>query len=70
MRSKFIPFSDLVQISPDGEYVLLNPRVISLPERKFSDLRDFIQFAFENYELLSPLYPLKAENGNGPAELH
>ena len=64
MRSRFIPFSDLVQISPDGEYVLLHPRVIELPDKKFSEFRDFIQFAFEHYRELHPLYPLRAETIN------
>ena len=64
MRSKFLPFSDLVQISPDGEFILLDSRAISLPDKKFSKLRDFLEFAFEHHDKLSPLYPLKAETIN------
>ncbi len=62
MESQFLPFSDVVRISLDGEYVLLDPKVIQFPDKKFSKFRDFLKFAFENHKKLAPLYSLTNED--------
>ena len=59
MKSRFLPFSDLVQISPDGDFILISPDALRLTDRRFADLRDFIEFAFEYHEHLAPLYPVE-----------
>ena len=62
MKSKkMIPYKDLIQISPDGRFVFLDYRAIHLPNKKFSDLMKFIGCAFNHYEELSQLYPLKRD---------
>ena len=61
MRSKFMPFSDLVQVSPDGEFVFLDYSAIHLPNGELSNLIKLIGHAFDHYQEMHELYPLRRD---------
>lgn len=60
---KVFPFQDMIQISPGGEFILMNLEAVKLPQSEFKGLHNFIRFAFEHYETMHQLYPVD-ENAN------
>lgn len=58
-RREALPFKDLIRVSSDGQFVLLDcKRMMNLTDRKFTRFHKFISYAFDNYEELSLFYPL------------
>lgn len=58
--TNFLPFLDLIQVSPDGEYVIMDSQAVDLPLDRFSELVDFIRFAFDHPQKISQVYPVTA----------
>lgn len=58
MSLQRVPFKDLIQISPDGEFVRLSSRMIRLQEGRFGKLWDFAFYALNHYAELYHDYPI------------
>ena len=58
---KRVPYKKLIKISADGEFILMNPQAIHLPNKERSEFRKFIRYAFDHHEELHELYPVKGD---------
>jgi len=61
MNIRTMPYRELNEISPDGEFILFDVWALNFSPRRFSDFKEFVRRAFDEYEDLHSLYPVREE---------